>query len=459
MDILHKDSLNDRRSLFYSSREIYVHDENPLSFFEPRGVELGIGEHTFDFIVRLEKNLPSSFKGRHGSIKYKLRVMIQKPWSFDEKHIIPLSIVRHIMAPEHLRLNPIPLTRQITKTISIFGNRPISITSVLPEPFAIRNENIKLFVTVANNSNINVEKLKFSIVQLITFYSFVPLRTFKMDNVVIFQKEAGNVQKKSERTFAHDLLVPACQPSDSELSRVIKIGYEMRIEAVLHGFFKNLVMTLPFTIYSGIGGYISGTFPPTSLPLGLVTNVTASGSGCCGNPFETTANTTYPQLDTSLSSVGSPSHSSQYSETSSIHSTTSDSSAATLSPAVGGTALSYASDTSSQFNSPSVRSSIRSSPHSAVPHVPSSCSPSMANSYPPPYPVPESPSPHYTTYMTSRQLNEAIVQAIQLREDDLPAPSLSFFNRRQPPGATDLRECFLCLFLGVCEYFEIKNIF
>ncbi|ALC45673.1 CG4674 [Drosophila busckii] len=391
MEILRKNSNNNEytRSLFYTSKETYEHSETALPEFEPRGLELSAGEHTFGFNVALGRQLPSSFRGSYGSIKYKMRVLIQRPWTFDERHTIPFTVVKNMPLPATYRNNPTPLEKQITKTISLFGTRPITMVALLPEDFAVRGEPLRICVTVMNNSTTTVEKLRFK--QYVTYYSHVPLRVQKVECVAIANKETGSVQKKSERSFAHELLMPdTAQPTDEEFSGVITISYELRVEAVLRGFFKNLVLNLPFKVYSqDVSSRLSSVRPalpprPDDGPPGPDTMPAVPG-----NPFEPAAAlTVYPTLD---SSIGSPTHSSQYSECSSLNSTTSDS---TLSPAVAGMDLSYTSGSqSSQFGSPSARNSIRSS--SNVPYMPYSSSPMMVQSYPPPhvppYPLPESP--------------------------------------------------------------------
>ncbi|XP_064554478.1 arrestin domain-containing protein 17 [Drosophila montana] len=393
MEILRKNSNNNEytRSLFYTSKEIYEHSETPLPEFEPRGLELSPGEHTFNFNVALGRQLPSSFRGSYGSIKYKMRILIQRPWTFDERHTIPFTVVKNMPLPSTYRSNPTPLEKQITKTISLFGTRPITMLALLPEDFAVRGEPLRICVTVMNNSTTNVEKLRFNILQYVTYYSHVPLRVQKVECIAIANKETGAVAKKSERSFAHELLMPdTAQPTDEQYSGVITIAYELRVEAVLRGFFKNLVLNLPFKVYSqDVSARLSSVRPslpprPDDGPPGP-----DDAAATPGNPFEPTAAlSVYPTLD---SSIGSPSHSSVYSECSSLNSTTSDS---TLSPAVGGVELSYTSGSqSSQFGSPSARASLRSS--SNVPYMPYSSSPLMVQSYPPPhlppYPLPESP--------------------------------------------------------------------
>ncbi|KAM8705502.1 hypothetical protein ACLKA7_009889 [Drosophila subpalustris] len=385
MEILRKNSNNNEytRSLFYTSKEIYEHSETPLPEFEPLGMELSPGEHTFTFSVALGRQLPSSFRGNYGSIKYKMRVLIQRPWTFNERHTIPFKVVKNMPLPNTYRSNPTPLEKQITKTISLFGTRPITMVALLPEDFAVRGEPLRICVTVMNNSTTNVEKLRFNILQYVTYYSHVPLRVQKVECIAIASKETGAVHKKSERSFAHELLMPdTAQPTDQEFSGVITISYELRVEAVLRGFFKNLVLNLPFKVYSQDTsarlGSVRPSLPPRpeNGPPGPDDATTASG-----NPFEpSAASFVYPRLD---SSIGSPSHSSQYSECSSLNSTTSDS---TLSPAVGGVELSYTSGSqSSQFGSPSARASLRS--NSNVPYMPYSSSPLMVQSCPAPYPT------------------------------------------------------------------------
>lgn len=235
-----------------------------------------------------------------------------------------------------------------------------------------------------------------SVLQYVTYYSHAPLRVQKVECVPVVSKETGAVHKKSERSFAHELLMPeTVQPTDDEYSGVITISYELRVEAVLRGFFKNLVLNLPFKVYSQDAstrlGSVRPSLPPRpdDGPPGPDADTVAVAVP--GNPFESAVTLpVYPPLD---SSIGSPSHSSQYSECSSLNSTASDS---TLSPAVGGVELSYTSDSqSSQFGSPSTRVSLRSSTN--VPYMPYSSSPLMVQSYPPPHlpPYPLTESPQY----------------------------------------------------------------
>ncbi|EDV49575.1 arrestin domain-containing protein 17 [Drosophila erecta] len=458
MEILRKNSNNNEysRSLFYTSKEVYEHSETPLSDFEPRGLELSPGEHTFIFEVALGRQLPSSFKGSYGAIKYKMRVLIQRPWTFDERHTIPFTVVKNMPLQPSQRSIPSSLEKQVTKTISLFGTRPITLLALLPEDFAVRGEPLRICATVINNSTTAVEKLRFTVLQYVTYYSHVPLRVQKVECIAVATKETGSVQKKTERSFAHELLLPeGAQPTDDQMSGVITIVYELRVEAVLRGFFKNLILNLPFKVYSqDTSNRLSSLRPP---PPPRPNDGPPGPDVGSGNPFEP-ALPVYPSLD---SSIGSPSHSSQFSECSSINSITSDSSAATLSPAVGGGAsgmdMSYTSGSqSSQYGSPSARASLRSS---NVPYMPYSSSPLMVQSYPPPhlpaYPLPESPqysllalTPPPAGVVAAPPPTAGAAAGGAPGYSQLPSTSASasFLHPRQAPGAHELPPSYEELF-------------
>jgi hypothetical protein len=45
--------------------------------------KLPMGRHTFPFSFVLPPNLPSSFEGQHGYVRYSVKGVIDKPWKFD----------------------------------------------------------------------------------------------------------------------------------------------------------------------------------------------------------------------------------------------------------------------------------------------------------------------------------------------------------------------------------------
>lgn len=87
---------------------------------------LNEGTSTFDFSFNLKSDLPSSFAGSFGKIKYKLEFVVDKPWKFDEVKTIVVNIIQTV----HLNLTPgtlQPFENQLTRNIGYIGSGPLSL--------------------------------------------------------------------------------------------------------------------------------------------------------------------------------------------------------------------------------------------------------------------------------------------------------------------------------------------
>ncbi|KAJ8303884.1 hypothetical protein KUTeg_017467, partial [Tegillarca granosa] len=54
---------------------------------------LPAGRHTFPFSFLLPPNLPSSFEGAHGYVRYTVKATIDKPWKFDHDTKRPFTVI------------------------------------------------------------------------------------------------------------------------------------------------------------------------------------------------------------------------------------------------------------------------------------------------------------------------------------------------------------------------------
>ena len=55
--------------------------------------KLASGRHTFPFSFLLPSNLPSSFEGAHGYVRYSVKGIIDKPWKFDHSCKRPFTVI------------------------------------------------------------------------------------------------------------------------------------------------------------------------------------------------------------------------------------------------------------------------------------------------------------------------------------------------------------------------------
>lgn len=195
----------------------------------------------------LNANLTDTFKGGFGKTKYKLIIIINRPWKFDEKYEIPLNI----RCSYDLNLNP-PLAqtnqRQITRNIGFFGGGPISLHVSTPRSGCLIGGRLPLQVICANHSSTPVEKVKFALRQIVEYHSTKPHGHMRSECNRVMRKEAGGVEKKSEQTYEHVLEIPADLPATTCQSPIIRFRYEIQVEAKLSGLYKNLVQTIPLVL-------------------------------------------------------------------------------------------------------------------------------------------------------------------------------------------------------------------
>lgn len=135
---IQKSALWDKLSLEYFSGNLLLRiDEKnvnlsylemkKLFFFSFSGQPFPLfkGTTNYDFSFDLKPELPSTFVGECGKIKYKLDVIVSKAWSFDEKQTIALNIIQTV------NLNCVPAmlqSYQYQQTRNIGGLKPLPLS-------------------------------------------------------------------------------------------------------------------------------------------------------------------------------------------------------------------------------------------------------------------------------------------------------------------------------------------
>lgn len=216
--------------------------------FPGNGIELSEGTHSYPFAFQLKHLLPSSFRGTYGKIKYKLEFVVDKPWQFDEKYEVPLTIFRSL----DLNYDPyarVPQQKQTTRNVGFIGSGPVSLHVHIPRTGVVPGELLPLQVIVSNFSSTEVDKVSFVLRKVIDYNSSALPRHTKQEIVQVLKKEAGGVEAKKDQRYEHQLLIPELASSDTDASGIINIHYEIQVEAKMHGMFnKDLIETIPLTV-------------------------------------------------------------------------------------------------------------------------------------------------------------------------------------------------------------------
>lgn len=105
------------------------------------------GITNYEFSFNLKAELPSSFSGSSGKIKYKIEFVVDKPWKFDEKQVIVLNIIQTVNL-NHTLSSLQPFENQLTRNIGYIGTGPISLHVFVPKCGYIHGDKIVIQVTM-----------------------------------------------------------------------------------------------------------------------------------------------------------------------------------------------------------------------------------------------------------------------------------------------------------------------
>ncbi len=145
------------RTVHYRNSDTYVNREVVLwkAEYSPTG-SLPVGEHYLPFILELPQNIPHSFEGTYGQVRYELEASIlqsiQTNFVLRSKHAI---IVENNTPMDILRLCREPRTVAKTKRLKIliFGAGSISTTVSVPRTGFSPGDTIPININVSNQSS------------------------------------------------------------------------------------------------------------------------------------------------------------------------------------------------------------------------------------------------------------------------------------------------------------------
>lgn len=67
-------------------------------------ITLPAGDHTYPFTCALPQNLPSSFEGEFGHVRYTIKVTLDRPWKFDQDTKMAFTVISPLDLNQNTRL-------------------------------------------------------------------------------------------------------------------------------------------------------------------------------------------------------------------------------------------------------------------------------------------------------------------------------------------------------------------
>ncbi|CAO4366123.1 unnamed protein product [Caenorhabditis nigoni] len=275
----------------YSANVSYLQSTALLWTSQDGSNELPAGKYEWPFSYILPSNIPPSFEGKYGYIRYSVKAEVDRPWRFDKAKklcitvspLLDLNVIPNAMTPLH---------DQSAENLGCccFKKGYLEMRVDIPKTGFVPGETISLNLHLLNNSTVPVTEVKAKIIQQCNFVAFrggsnfnftgdsvmaVSQRETKQDaNTVIKQTQKITVEPGKEHKLALELRLPSVTPSISQFSPVITVEYLVQVTVDTSSTFGSdidcemgvLIGTVPIRQYLPPAYYPPNPALPPAMP-------------------------------------------------------------------------------------------------------------------------------------------------------------------------------------------------
>jgi hypothetical protein len=127
------------------------------------------------------------------------------------------------------------------------ASAPLSVVVSIPVTGYVSGQSIPLLAEIDNQSNVDVEKVKFQFRKHLAFHTTAPKLT-KTDSKVIGELALGPFAKGEQKTIRQSLDIPSLPASNLINCGIIDLHYDMSVVCEVSGFHTNMDGVIPITI-------------------------------------------------------------------------------------------------------------------------------------------------------------------------------------------------------------------
>lgn len=213
-------------------------------------IEIAAGSYQYNFQAVLPPLLPTSFEAKHGSIRYLINVVIDRPWKFDLTYKVAFTVLKQLDLNYENPALKIPTKMEILKTFycGFCKTAPLFIAASIPMSGYVAGQNVNVSVEINNESRIDIEYVKITLKKIIFYNSQTPTTKTKEEILTETEVRCGGILKRNKGNFEQKLVIPPVPPSNLNYCRVLNVSYEIRVTAKIAGVHRNPVIKLPITI-------------------------------------------------------------------------------------------------------------------------------------------------------------------------------------------------------------------
>ncbi|XP_049855328.1 arrestin domain-containing protein 3-like [Schistocerca gregaria] len=207
------------------------------------------GEHVYNFSVKLPENLPSSFEGTYGRIRYTIKAKMNRPWAFDEKVKAFYTVISHLdLNKDPLVKEPVSQVTEKTLCCCCCRSGPLTLVANIPATGFVSGQEIPITVEVDNATEETISAVTCSLKKNICFTSHTPRKKTKIVRDKIETITYEPVGPNTSKTWTKNLKIPSLPPSNLNNCSIIDLDYFLHVKAVINGTHTNLYVNIPITL-------------------------------------------------------------------------------------------------------------------------------------------------------------------------------------------------------------------
>lgn len=213
-------------------------------------IEIAPGTYQYNFQAVLPPMLPTSFEAKHGSIRYLINAVIDRPWKFDLTYKVAFTVIKQLDLNYENPALKIPTKMEILNTFycGLCKTKPLFMSASIPISGYVAGQGIDISLDINNESSIAIDDLKVSLKKIIFYNSQTPVKRTKEEILSEAEIRCGGVQPKNKRKYLQKLIIPPVPPTNTNYCHVLNVLYEVHVTAKVSGMHKNPVIRLPITI-------------------------------------------------------------------------------------------------------------------------------------------------------------------------------------------------------------------
>ncbi|XP_017487023.1 PREDICTED: arrestin domain-containing protein 17-like [Rhagoletis zephyria] len=235
----------------FNGREDYMESKTYLMGSETsQKYTIQSGIHTYNFACQLPENCPTSFEGLHGCIRYIVKVTLVIPWKFNQTYSRGFTVMKMLDLNYESPQLKIPSTSENYRSYCCgpCKTEPLKVQVQLPQTGYVPGQRIPVTALIINNTRIPIAEVRFALIMLVRYTGQSPNQNSCLERITMTVAKGESVLRNCTRSLTQELLVPATPPTCLRACSVIRISYQVEVEARMKGWYASQTITMPVLI-------------------------------------------------------------------------------------------------------------------------------------------------------------------------------------------------------------------